>query len=318
MDRTAWIVVTLCVVGLVLWEMYLAKQMAPRPAPVTAARGRTSPTATPAILAPSPSPIASPEAAPQGAESAPAFAEKIETLRNSDLELRFTNRGGGIAEAVMFNHIAENARRVTLNSPKHMPIGAMVDDPAKPALPEFTLARESDSSIRCERTTPDGITIRKKFSLLQSSQKKDNFLLDLNLDVQNTGAQLHTNADYFVALGSAAPIHPRDYPYYTRLVWSINGKARDRNVSSFQGSGGFLGIGAHAAQPVFQESIAGAEWAAVTDQFFATIVVPLNAKAIGVWGRSFDVSSQQNMVGIEGAMRMPGFQVQPGQTYSAR
>ena len=245
MDRTAWIVVALCVVGLVVWEMYLAKQMAPRPAPVTAAPGQTSPTATPAILAPSPSPLATPEAAPQGAESVPTFAEKVETLRNSDVELRFTNRGGGIAEAIMFNHIAEDAKRVILNSPKHMPIGAMVDDPAKPALPEFTLLRESDSSIRCERATPDGITIRKKFSLLQSSQKKDNFLLELDLDVQNTGAQPYSNADYFVALGSAAPIHPKDYPYYTRLVWCINGKARDRNVSAFQGSGGFLGIGAH-------------------------------------------------------------------------
>src|SRR6059058_2351400 len=245
MDRTAWIVVALCVVGLVVWEMYLAKQMAPRPAPITAT-GQTSRTATPAIRAPSPSPLASPEAAPQGAESVPAFAEKVETLRNSDFELRFTNRGGGIAEAVMFNHIAEDAKRVTLNSPKHMPIGAMVDDPAKPALSEFTLLRESDSTIRCERAMPDGITIRKKFSLLQSSQKKDNFLLDFNVDIQNTGAQPYAKADYFVALGSAAPIHPKDYPYYTRLVWCINGKAKGIDVGWFGGGGGFLGMGQRA------------------------------------------------------------------------
>jgi len=134
MDRTAWIVVALCVVGLVLWEMYLAKQMTPRPAPVTASTGQASPTATPALLAPSPSPLASPEAAPQGAESVPTFAEKLETLRNSDFELHFTNRGGGISNAVMLNHIGENSKRVTLNSPEHMPIGAMVEDPAKPAL----------------------------------------------------------------------------------------------------------------------------------------------------------------------------------------
>ena len=280
MDRTAWIVVALCVVGLVVWEVYLAKQMAPRRALVTATAGQTSATATPAALGPSPSPLATPEAAPtQGAESVPTFSEKFETLRNSDFELRFTNRGGGISEAIMFNHIAEDAKRVILNSPKHMPIGAMVDDPTKPVLPEFTLARDSDSSVRCERTTPDGITIRKKFSLLQSNQKKDNFLLELNLDVQNTGAQPHTNPDYFVALGSAAPIHPKDYPYYTRLVWCINGKARDRNVSSFQGSGGVLGIGAHPAQAVFQENVAGAEWTAVTDQFFATIIAPLSASS---------------------------------------
>src|ERR1041385_9538493 len=103
MDRTAWIAVALCVVGLVVWEMYLEKQMAPRPAAVTATHGQTSPTATPAFVAPSPSPFASPEASPQGAESVPAFPEKLETLRNSDVELRFTNRGGGIAEAELFH-----------------------------------------------------------------------------------------------------------------------------------------------------------------------------------------------------------------------
>jgi YidC/Oxa1 family membrane protein insertase len=318
MDRTAWIVVGLCVIGLVVWEFYLAKQMAPRPAPVSGAPSQASATATPAIVVASPSSMATPETAPTSLEAVPSFAEKIETLRNSDVELRLTNRGGGITEAVMLNYIAEDDKRVILNSPKRMPIGAMVDDPAKSALPKFTLSRVSDSSISCELTTPDGIAIRKKFSLLQSSEKKDNFLVELNVDVHNTGAQPYTNGDYFVALGSAAPIHPRDYPYYTRLVWYINGKARDRNVSAFQGSGGFFGIGQHPAQPFFQENFAGAEWTAVTDQFFATIIAPLNAKATGIWGHSFEVSAEQNMFGIEGAMRMPGFQLQPGQTYNAR
>jgi YidC/Oxa1 family membrane protein insertase len=320
MDRTAWIVVGLCVAGLVLWEFYLAKHMAPRPAPVTAVPGQASPTPAPAaaIVAASATPSAAPEATPQGVESAPGFAEKIETLRNSDFELRLTNRGGGISEAVMVGHIAEHGNRVILNSPKHMPIGAIVDDPAKPALPEFTVSRDSDVSIRFERATPGGITMRKKFSLPQTNQKKDNFLVDLSVEVLNTGTEPYTRADYFVALGSAAPIHTRDYPYYTRLVWCINGKAKDRNVSAFQGGSGFLGMGAHPPQPVFQENFAGAEWNAVTDQFFATIIAPLNAKATGTWGHSFEVSSQQNMLGIEGAMRMPGFQLQPGQTYAAR
>jgi YidC/Oxa1 family membrane protein insertase len=261
--------------------------------------------------------MATPETEPTSVESAPSFTENIQTLHNSDVELHLTNRGGGITEAVMLNHIAEDAKRVILNSSRHTPIGAIVDDPARPALPEFTLSRESDSSISCESTTSDGITIRKKFSLPETRQK-DNFIVQLDVEVLNAGTQPYARADYFVALGSAAPIHPRDYPYYTRLVWCVNGKAKDRNVSAFQGGSGFLGLGAHPPQPFFEENFAGAEWTAVTDQFFATIIVPLNAKATGIWGHSFEVSAQQNMVGIEGAMRMPGFQLQPGQNYNAR
>ena len=156
MDRTAWIVVGLCVIGLVVWEFYLAKQMTPRPAPVSGAPRQASATATPAIVAASPSPMATTETAPTSLESVPSFTEKIETLRNSDVELRLTNRGGGITEAVMLNQIAEDAKRVIVNSPRHTPVGAMIDDPAKPALPEFTLSHQSDSSISCELTTPDG------------------------------------------------------------------------------------------------------------------------------------------------------------------
>src|SRR5205823_3540500 len=92
MDRTAWIVVALCVVGLLLWEFYFAKQMAPRPAPVTAASGHALPTPSLAVRVPSPSPLATPEAVPQGVETAPTFTEKVEALRNSDVELRLTKK----------------------------------------------------------------------------------------------------------------------------------------------------------------------------------------------------------------------------------
>src|SRR5205807_10535305 len=149
-------------------------------------------------------------------------------------------------------------------------------------LPEFTASPESNSAFQFERTTPEQITIRKKFFFPPSTEKKDNFIIGLDVDLENRGPNPYQSAGYFVALGSAAPIHPRDYPYYSRLVWCISGKAKDRNVSAFQGGSGFLGMGAHAPQPFFQQDFAGAEWAAVTDQFFATIMVPLTAKANGI------------------------------------
>jgi YidC/Oxa1 family membrane protein insertase len=49
-------------------------------------------------------------------------------------------------------------------------------------------------------------------------------------------------------------------------------------------------------------------------------MAPLTGKATGVWGRRFDIerSPDQKLLGIEGALGMPGFQLQPGQTYRAR
>src|SRR2546430_15431591 len=132
MDRTAWIVVALCVIGLVVWEVYLAKQMAPRPAPAGATPAQVSSTATPVIVGPSPVPTPVAEATPATREPAPSFAEKIQTLRNSDLELRLTNRGGGIKEAVLLRQIAEKDQRVVLNSNQSTPIGVIIEQPATP------------------------------------------------------------------------------------------------------------------------------------------------------------------------------------------
>src|SRR5947208_8152747 len=119
MDRTAWIVVSLCVIGLVVWQIYVAKQTPTRLAPVSVATGQASPTATPKTFEASTPPVA-PEATPKSAESAPSFAEKTETLRNSDIELRLTNRGGGIREAILLKQIDEKAQKVSLNSVQTM------------------------------------------------------------------------------------------------------------------------------------------------------------------------------------------------------
>ena len=318
MDRTAWIVVALCVIGLVLWEFYLAKQMAPRPAPVSVALGRPSPTASPAILAPSPLPTPVAEAAPSSAPT-PSFTEKIETLRNSDVELRLTNRGGGIKEAILLKQIAEKGQQVVLNSDQSVPIGAILEQPSTPTFPEFTASAQSDS-VQFERTTAEQVAIRKKFYFEKSPENKDNYVVEMDVDLENRGDKPYRSSGYFVALGSAAPIHPRDYPSYTRLVWSINGTAKGIDVGWFGSSSGFLGVGQRAARPYYQESIAGAEWVAVSNQFFTTLMAPLTAKATGVWGRRFDIdrAPDQKLLGIEGALGMPAFELQPGQTYGAR
>lgn len=325
MDRTAWIVVTLCVIGLVVWQIYLAKQIPRRPAPINVASGQASPTASPRVFEASPPP-ATPEGTPKSAEPVPTFAEKIETVRNSDVELRLTNRGGGIKEAVLLKQIAEKGQRVVLNSAQSAPIGAIIEQPSAPTLPEFTASTESNSVVQFERATADQVTIRKKFFFEKSSENRDNYVIEMDVDLENRGTKPYQNAGYFVALGSAAPIHSKDYPSYTRLVWCvgcggwITSGAKGIDVGWFGASGGFLGLGQRAARPYYQENIAGAEWVAVSNQFFTTLIAPLTAKATGVWGRRFDVeySPEQKLPAIEGALGMPGFQLQPGQKYNAR
>jgi YidC/Oxa1 family membrane protein insertase len=325
MDRQAWTAIALCVLGLIGWYAYTATHLPP-PAPLIvapspSATSSNSP-ATAAVPSASASPVSSaiPSASPT-TEIAPSFVEKSETMSNGDVEFHLTNRGGAITEAVLLNHTAENGNRVVLNGPDRIPIAAIVDQPeALSALPEFTVAKQADGSVEFERKTPESVTVRKRFFFRPSTEKKDNFVAEMDVDFRNDGAQPYNNAGYFVTLGSARPIHPKDMPSYTRLAWYAN-KANGTDVTWFAAQNYLLiGVQKRAAQPFYREKVNNADWAGMTNQFFTDLITPLNSKAVELWARPFDIKQAEgpNLLGIEGAMGMPGFQVQPGQTATMR
>ncbi|MEP7071609.1 MAG: membrane protein insertase YidC [Verrucomicrobiota bacterium] len=312
MDRTAWIAVTLCVLGLVGWEVWVTRQRMLHPAPVIAT---ASPAPTIASASPELAPTSPSSASVSPTPAASAFQEKSEVLRNSDLELHLTNRGGGVSEVVLPNYEAEQGKRVTLNSATQTPIGAIMQNPAAPELGEWTMARDA-SGVTFESKTPE-MTVRKKFSFPAAQEKKDNFVAQLDIDFANPGAQAAAMPDYFLSVGSSAPIHRNDYPSFTRLVW-YGGKTKGVDVGWFAPSNGFLGINQRAARPVYQEDLKATDWVATSDQFFTTLIVPLTTKANGVWGRRFEINAATQTYGVEGAMRLPAFRVDPGQTVSTR
>jgi YidC/Oxa1 family membrane protein insertase len=325
MDRQAWIAITLCVIGFVALQVYNAKHAPPPPvraavSPTPTAAASNQSTAT-ASQAPSVSPVPGAIPTPSPVPSIPAFVEKSETLRNADVELRLTNRGAGISEAVLLNHAVENGQRVVLNTPDLTPIGAIVEQPAAPALPEFAVVRGDDGTVQFERKTPEGVNVRKKFFFPPTSEKKDNFVAEMDVDFRNDGEQPYNNAGYFVALGATRPLHPKDMPSYTRLAWCVEGKAKGTDVSWFGAQNyPLVGVQKRAAQPIFQEKANDVEWAGMTNQFFTTLITPLNAKALEVWARPFEIKQAEGafLRGMEGAMGMPGFQLQPGQGASVR
>ena len=314
MDRQAWIAVTLCVIGLIVWQIYVAKNAPPIPAAVPSPSPSVSTTAT---VSPAPALVAAPSPSVAPESGAAKFEEKIATLRNADEEVRLTNRGGAISEIVLLNHAGENGERIILNSPQRTPIAAILEQPATPTLPEYAMAKQADGSVQFERATPDRINVKKRFRFAPDSAQKDNYVVEFDVDFRNDGPQPYTNPGYYIALGSTGPIHANDYPSYTQLGWCVNGKAKFTDVSWFAEQNSFFGLQRRPARDTYDEKVSGAEWMAVSNQFFATILTPLNAQATGVWGgRRFEIkfSETQIMFGLEGAMGMPGFQLKPGET----
>ena len=108
-----------------------------------------------------------------------------------------------------------------------MPIGAIVEDPAGAALPEFTLTRESDSSIRVRTHRAGQVTIRKKFSFARAEREKRQLSRRARSRCVRTAGHSRTRITaYFSRSARPRRFIQRIIRTYTRLVWSIDGNAK--------------------------------------------------------------------------------------------
>ncbi|MGI8431104.1 MAG: membrane protein insertase YidC [Chthoniobacterales bacterium] len=320
MDRQAWIAVVLCVLGLIGWQFYTLQHPRPLPArtlasptPIATASATGAPGTTPAAVA-----AATPQPNEPAASPTPAtFAEQTVPLRNDDLQLRLTNRGGAIADAILPHNKDADGKPLHLNAAERLPIGALVEKPATPEFAEFQIVPGAKGSVQFQRTLPGGVILRKIFTLRGQPNEKNNYVAELEVAFQNSGSTAYTNPGYFLTLGSAAPIHHNDLPNYTRLTWCIDGKAKYTDVAWFDAQNyPFIGKEKRPAMQFYDEPLANAEWVGVSNQFFVTLITPLDKPATHVWATRFESATKENgkpEYGIQGALGLPGFALPPGQ-----
>jgi len=315
MDRKAWIAVTLSVLGLFGWQWYVSKYITPAQQ-AAAAQASPSPSAEPPASA---SPSATPEVAagPSATPSLPVMTARAESLTQDGAEFVFNNDTGGIETVFLQMHKGENQSSVALNRDRAMPIGAIGFEPGK-TLGGFEMRTDHAAGEAIfTKTAPDGLEITKRFVLPPASDKKKLYTVRLKVDFKNPGAAELQVPPFFIAAGGAAPIHLTDLPMYTRFDWSHGGSMTVIDVNWFSASSvPILGIPLRGERPVYLESKPDVDWAAVTSQYFCTIVSATEPKGTSVWARRFDTRKQNNtpVFGIQGGLGMAGFAVAPGAT----
>jgi YidC/Oxa1 family membrane protein insertase len=318
---------------MVVWQIKYAPKLAPAPRPPQQAEQPEAPktaggSTAPNALAPSTTSIG-PAPGSTGSPARPTepqVAEVVEKAASPSVEYAFTSRGGGITRAVLLKHAAEKGSNVALNEFGTLPIGAISEQPGEGATESYKVTADKQSGdVSCERTEPSGLQIVKKFTLPKSTQDAEEYLVRLDVNFTNRGAQPYQSKGYFVHVGSAAPVHQRDLPTYTGFDWLRAGKAHYTDVNWFSsGRLPLVGIQTHPERPFYAESADKIEWAGVISQYFTTIITPNEAKGASVWAHRFPVdletrlraegSSSLYPFAVEGALGMPGFALQPGQS----
>ena len=324
MDRKAWIVIILCVASLGLWQWAYMKYYAPTPEQLAAAKQVAEEKAA-ATASPTP-PAPAAEAAPAPAAQTPAASEpsvpreefKISTKLADFL---FVGNEGGIVTAELLGHLGENGSKVFLNIPEAAPIGALSDEPGKPLGGFARAASSAPNEAVFSKAAADGLEIRKVFRV-EENGGDGNYVVKLALDFVNRGAAPVERLGFFLSTGGARPIHYADMTIYTGFDWYRDGKATFTDVNWFNASSiPLTGIQLRAAQDVYQEKTDKISWAAVKNQYFATIVaVDEGDPGTAVWARKIDLfhggNADKPVLGLEGALGLPGFRLDAGQTKS--
>jgi len=334
-DRTTWIAIALSIAGLVGWQYYYSKTYAPYIAQQAeiqkaaklkekeaAAKGSPAPAAaTVASAAPL---SATPNAAPTVAATPfiPELSNKRETLDTSRAEYLFAGNLGGIESITLFLHLGANQQSLFLNREAPLPIGALCDATGAPVAGFTMESDKAKGATRFQTTLPGGLAISKSFTIPSSTVSPQEYLVALDITFSNTGTTPVTHPGFSIAAGGQAPVHTSDLPTYTCFDWCRDGKMTSTDVNWFEaGTIPLIGIQTRAARPLYTQGEQGIQWAAVSSQYFCTIITaPKEQPGTGVWARRYDAvkggekDANQPVHGIVGGLGTGPITLAPGET----
>ncbi|MEY3480990.1 MAG: Membrane protein insertase YidC, partial [Verrucomicrobiota bacterium] len=243
------------------------------------------------------------------------------TVSTKLADFLFVGDAGGIATAELLGHLGENGANVFLNIPEAMPVGALGDEPGKITGGFQRAASSAPNEAVFTKTAADGLEIRKNFRV-EEAGGEGNYVVKLGLEFANRGAAPVQRLGFFVSTGGAAPVHYRDMPLYTGFDWYREGHATFVDVNWFNASSiPLTGIELRPAREVYEQKTDKITWAAVKNQYFTSIVaVEEGEPGTALWARRIDRThpgeGEHKVLGIEGALGLPGFRLDPGHTKS--
>jgi YidC/Oxa1 family membrane protein insertase len=302
-DRKTWIVLALCGVLIAINLHFASKNKPPvEPKALITEQQPEIPDEAPAGM--------SVETPP------PPTAEEFVVLENDKVAFTLSNIGGGIkfAELKEQKNVGETSK-VRINRHGAGPIAGFVDDQEK--IENSTYAYKADQSVPGKTAVfiaklPTGVIAKKTFSLETSDIPGKDYFLRLSLALEYTGTGNFDLSRYGLFLGAAAPLYEKERPTYTGFFWYSDSKMHFHAANDFKG--GMLS----SAKSVINsrdDSEGDIEYAGVTDQFFTTVIRPVEPEKTPVWGKPQQVelsSGGKTLTAVRAAISLPSVSLSPG------
>lgn len=307
MDRTAWIVVSLCTAGLIAWFVYLPKSP-PRP-PAGPEVVQAAPAAAPGTAAP----------ATPAAPATAAVAEQTMTISDDGIDYVFSNIGGGIKTITLPPQRFSGSSPTVLNADGVAAVGALSRVAGTLETEAYELkSPNGQTPVIFERTTPEGVVIRKTWNPVTEGAGRG-FLWRLSLSFKNAGAGAHSDA-WALYAGTASPLQTSEEP--VSVCWNADGEPGQENAGWFNGSG-FLGMQFRAPAATFERTFGQLLWGGVHSQYYTTLIahtLPERELPPGhIWAQRKPVSipreknSPASSFAVYAGVGLPNLSLAPGQ-----
>ncbi|MEK0447139.1 MAG: Membrane protein insertase YidC [Verrucomicrobiota bacterium] len=298
MDRKGKIAVAILVFCFVIWQWYYSRELEKSRAavPGIAAEQKVLKEESSAGTSRVPEQPAETKATTEvpvaftASESVPA---RLDVIRTPLVQWQFTSRGGGLSSATLTRHQAEGGRPVVINQFGGIPIGALTEAFEKPIFEDFQTEFAAEANeITFRRLDPRQLEIVKRFSVspsarAQEAESVESYKVDLELIFRNRSGGPLTLPNYALRVGSAAPLHAKDLPMHTGFNRLNAGNSKFTDINWFSG-GGVFGFG-KKDRPVYLDP-GEISWVGVTNQYYATVVSPLDAPGSEALARRFQIS----------------------------
>lgn len=274
-------VIGILLIGLAVGLMFFNAKRAPEavPARSVAAAERVAP---PAAAVP----------APAAAPSAFSGEKKIWTLENGKIALRLSSFGGGVETVLLkdFPQTRDDRAPVVFNDASSVPALTLASAPSaiggrpEPWAIEFSLESDETDEAGNTRTIAlvgaDGRkSVRRVYTISLDAEGRgaaDPYFVRCRTEIVPVGGASSVPAgDLYFSTGMLPPTNGDKANIFLNASW-FNGDDYDKvRTDVFRASGGFLGIGGHAAQPSYSEPAESKypfQWLATTNQYFANIL----------------------------------------------
>lgn len=208
--------------------------------------------------------------------------EQFCCIGNENISVRFTNRGGAIADVKVLKYADKQGSDEPFSfnnvSGAYPALSLAFFDPSgelpQPFLKPFRLEAKSGDTVSYEYVEAGKMRISRTYALVKADKLEfTKYTIFAKTKIENLSDKPLSLREVYMCLGAVPPTESDVYG--SNLAFLLyNGSAHFARSSSFIDSSGFLGIGATQAHIFEKISAPDSTWGSVKNQFFAAVFTP--------------------------------------------